>query len=181
MPLEYSGLDKAMSPTSTGGVRSVADNVTHDLHELMVREQIGELRARYCWYVARGDYEGVIGLYTPDGVYESSTNGARQTFRGASELRERLSRTVQPGRLFPMIHAGVTVVNGNEAYGTCTMQARTANPDMPTLSGYYHDRFRVHANVWLFSERRFFTYQPTFERSGLDMIGAPDVGLSASH
>jgi len=166
--------------TEEGPVTDKQDPV-QIMHELLVRQRVSELRARYCWYVSRGDYEGMVQLYTPDGLFEFSVLGPRETHRGHAQLREGLARSVYPGEIFPMVRNEVTVVDGDTAVGTCTMEARTTHPDMPRFSGYYHDRFRVHDGVWRFAERRFFRYMPVFERSGLDIVGAPETGLSAQH
>ena len=149
--------------------------------ELQARTALSELRARYCWYVSRGDYEQVAALYTPDGVFEFALDGKRVTCEGIEAIREELARSTFPGLVFPMIHNQVTFVAGDTAHGTCGMEAKTTVKDLPTFSGYYHDRFRVHQGQWRFTYRSYFRYYPEFERSGLDLDGSPEKGLSAQH
>jgi hypothetical protein len=153
----------------------------NDVRELLVCQAISILRSKYCWYISRGDYEKMVELYTPDGGFEYEMDGKRVYHKGTAALRECLAHTTYPGFVFPMIHNEVTFVNGDEAHGVCSMEAKSTSRDMPFFSGYYHDKFRVHAGAWRFSERRFFRYFPVFERSGLDVDGMPETGLSTRH
>lgn len=143
------------------------------LRELVVRETLKELRARYCWCAARGDTESMTLMFTSDGLFEFTLNTERRQCRGHDEIRAWLEKTTLPALVFPMAHNEVFVINGDEAVGTCGMEARTNAPDVPFFSGYYHDRFRQVDGKWLFCERRFFRYWPNFEASGLDISGNP--------
>jgi len=150
------------------------------LHDLLAREAVRELRARYGWHAARGDYEAIVGLFAPDGMFEVKYDGARRQLRGREAIRAFLQATMAPGMVFPMIHNDIVTVEGDEAYGTCAMESRS--PDgKGGFSGYYHDRARRHEGRWLFSERRWFFYVPEFERSGLGLDGLPETGLAAIH
>jgi SnoaL-like domain len=152
------------------------------LHELIARERIKELRASYGWHAARGDYESVVQLFAPDGIFEALIfESERKVFRGHEEIRGFLKSSMFPGVVFPMIHNDITRVAGDEAWGTCAMEARTTLQQLPAFSGYYHDRARKLEGGWRFTERRFFRYLPHFERSGLDLEGRPEVGLAAQH
>jgi hypothetical protein len=152
------------------------------LHEFMARERIKELRALYGWHAARGDYESVVQLFAPDGIFEALIfEKERKVFRGHEQIRDFLKSSMFPGVVFPMIHNDITRVSGDEAWGTCAMEARTSLQQLPAFSGYYHDRARRFAGGWMFTERRFFRYLPQFERSGLDFEGRPETGLAAQH
>jgi hypothetical protein len=152
------------------------------LHELMVREQIKELRALYGWHAARGDYESIVQLFAPGGVFEALIyESERKVYRGHEEIRGFLKDSTFPGVVFPLIHNDITRVAGDEAWGTCAMESRTSVAQLPFFSGYYHDRARNFGGRWLFTERRFFRYLPRFERSGLDFEGKPETGLATQH
>jgi hypothetical protein len=161
-------------------------NTTDDnaarVHELLAREQLKELRALYGWHAARGDYEAVVQLFAPDGVFECLVfESERKVFRGHEEIRGFLKQSMFPGVVFPMIHNNIVRVTGDEAMGTCAMESRTPQPQLPAFSGYYHDRARNFGGRWLFTERRFFRYFPNFERSGLDFEGKPESGLATQY
>jgi hypothetical protein len=148
--------------------------------EILAREQMKELRVKYCWYVCRGDYQRVAELYTPDGIFEFEQNGKRHALKGAEAIREGLKARVRPGEIIPSVYNHTILLRSpTEAVGSCTMEAHTTSADRAPFGGYYHDFFRQQAGKWLFSERRFFRYWPDFERSGLDMEGSPETGLSA--
>jgi len=149
--------------------------------DIVAREEIKELRARYCWYVSRGDYERIVAMYTPDGIFEFLAGDKRMSVQGHEALREWLKNSTLPGVVFPLIHNEIIMIDGDNAVSTCAMEARTVNPEIPAFSGYYHDRLRRQGGRWLFSERRFFRYYPRMERSGLDIDGSPESGLSAQH
>jgi hypothetical protein len=151
------------------------------LRDLAAREEIKELRARYGWHVARGDYDRIAELFTPAGVFEVLNDGRRTAYRGREAIRALLASRAAPGQLFPMIHNEIITVDGDHAFGSCAMQSLSPLPGQPGFSGYYHDRFEVREGRWLFTERRFFFYIPVFERSGLDLDGQPETGLAAQH
>ena len=161
---------------------TTSDETLALLQELMARERIKELRASYGWHAARGDYESVVQLFAPDGIFEALIfEKERKVFRGHEEIRAFLKSSMFPGVVFPMIHNDITRVSGEEAWGTCAMEARTSLQQLPAFSGYYHDRACKFGGRWLFTERRFFRYLPHFERSGLDCEGRPETGLAAQH
>jgi SnoaL-like domain len=152
------------------------------LHELLARERIKELRALYGWHAARGDYESIVQLFAPDGVFECLVfERERIVYRGHGEIRGFLKQTVFPGVVFPLIHNDIIRVKGDEAVGSCAMESRTSQPNLPQFAGYYHDKARVVDGRWLFTERKFYRYLPQFERSGLDFEGKPEQGLAMQH
>jgi hypothetical protein len=81
----------------------------------------------------------------------------------------------------PLIHNHTIEVKGDEAFGTSVMEAHGPKMTPDRWSGYYHDRLRRVDGKWLFVERRWFRSWPSFERSGLDIDGTPETGLSAQH
>jgi hypothetical protein len=119
-------------------------------------------------------------LFTPDGIFECLYEGKRKRMHGQDEIRAFLRATMGPAMVFPLLHNEIVVVQGNNAYGTCAMESRSADGKI-AFAGYYHDKARLHEGQWRFSERRWFLYVPVFERSGLDLDGKPEVGLAAIH
>ena len=150
------------------------------LKELLDREEIKEMRARYCWHVVRSDGEKLAALYTPDGMFEVHNGGPPMIFKGREAIAKTITQT-PPGTIFPVIHNHTVVITGDDAYGTSVMEAHgpTLKPDR--WSGYYHDRLKRVDGRWYFTAWRWFRYYPTFERSGLDMDEKPETGLSAQY
>lgn len=141
--------------------------------DLEAREAIKELRARYGWMAAHGDFAGVAGLFAPDGVFELTIGDTRRRLVGREVIHGFLTPTMKPVYVIPMIHNHIIRVEGDEATGTCAMESRVAPNSEQGFAGYYHDRARRTGDGWLFTERRWFAYHPVFEDSGLDCYGAP--------
>ena len=149
------------------------------LYQLLAAEQIRELRAKYCWYVAHRQFDKLVGLFTPDGLFQFTQDGKTTDVKGRDAL---LKVYVNTSPTYPATHNHTVVVTSeNEAYGTCTMNAR-AVAEVPEFGGYYHDKYQRIDGTWYFTERLWFRSWPgPFERSGLDMDGNSESGLSADH
>lgn len=141
--------------------------------EIEDREAIKELRARYAWHVARGEYIGVAGCFAPEGVFEFSTRTGRYRLVGREAISDALAPLVTPVAVMPVLHNHTIAIAGDEAWGTCAMESRAAPNYEGGFVGYYHDRMRRFEGVWLFTERRWFLYSPVFEHSGLTIDGEP--------
>ncbi len=150
------------------------------LEELLAVERIKELPSKYCWYVARREFEGILGLYLPDGLFEVTMDSKTYAYRGREALLGVLTGSAPT---FPASENHVVVLTSpDDAYGTCTMKARAPTAPVPEFTGYYHDKYKRVEGKWYFAERRWFrTWPAPFERSGLDMDGKPETGLSADH
>ena len=158
-----------------------AQSIEAQIHDLMATKLITELRARYGWHAARGDFEGIVGLFAPEGIFETAVaDGTRHRLTGQAEIRAFLLGNMVPGMVFPLIHNDIVVVQGDTAYGSCAMETRSADGKL-AFSGYYHDKARIVDGQWRFTQRLYFTYVPRFERSGMDMDWQPETGLAAIH
>ncbi|MGI4792601.1 MAG: nuclear transport factor 2 family protein [Janthinobacterium lividum] len=146
---------------------------------LEANEAVRELRARYAWHAARGDYDGIAALFAPDGAFEFTGLGERRTFVGRDAIRAMLSQTMTPQMVFPFIHNDIIKVDGDRAVSTCTMDTNISPGRDHGLIGYYHDDLRRIDGVWLFERRRWFLYHPTFEESGLDADSNPAPSRTA--
>ncbi len=138
---------------------------------LEAREAIKEQRARYGWHIARANHEGVASLFTPDGVYESLQEGRRICCAGRDEILAMLRRMLQPRILFPMLHNHIIEVDGDSAWGTCVMEARLAPELGEGFSGFYADKLTRVDGEWLFTERLWYLYTPSFEENEFNEYG----------
>lgn len=125
------------------------------IQELEDRDQIKELTARYCWHVARGEGDAVAGLFTDDGALEVN-DGSFRPVRGREALLKFYRSAVnQPEIAIPFIQNHIIEVHGDEARGTCGIEARfSRNGESVTAAGYYEDRYRREKNGWRFVERK---------------------------
>ncbi|HEV2171710.1 MAG TPA: nuclear transport factor 2 family protein [Candidatus Binatus sp.] len=135
----------------------MAKSIDQRVQELEDREEIKELTARYCWHVARGEGEAVANLFTDDGVLDVTDSG-RSPVRGRETLLKFYGRSVtEPEVAIPFIQNHIIEVNGDEAHGTCGIEARfSRNGESVTAAGYYEDKYRRERGRWRFAERKLF-------------------------
>jgi len=150
----------------------VSQDIEQRIARLEAREQVKELRSTYAWHAARGARDCIAALFTPDGAFETKAQGERVRLEGRDAIHAYLEKSMWPDMVFPIIHNHVIDIDGDNAVGTCVMEAftkgRIAEPFPDGFLGYYHDRaVRQPDGRWLFAERRWFTYWPEFENSGL--------------
>ena len=87
--------------------------------EMLDRDAIRDLPVRYCHYVWSGNLEGILGLFTEDGIF--STEGATDpvAVKGQAELRKFYGGAVERIGARPYIHnividlKGATKATGN--------------------------------------------------------------------
>jgi len=133
----------------------MAKLIEQRVQELSDREEIKELTARYCWHVAHGEGEQVALLFAGDGVLATSDANFKPV-RGQEELLKFYRNAVrEPELAVPFIHNHIIEINGDEAHGTCTIDARfIRNGESVLAAGYYHDRYRRENGKWRFVERK---------------------------
>ncbi len=127
------------------------------VQELADRDEIRELTARYCWHVTRGEGEATANLFTDDGVLDAADGGG-PLLHGKPELLDFYRKNVREPRIaIPFIHNHIINLNGDEATGTCAIEARfTRGGDSVTAAGYYEDKYRRVDGKWRFVERKLF-------------------------
>lgn len=160
-----SGGDKATAKSADEGAFS------DQLRELQAREEIKELRAKYCWYATRSDAESYRTLFTEDCRFEYKVDGERRWFEGPDAI-SAIVAAISPGTVTPIIGNHTIVIDGDEAAGTCAARNTIRGPDgtSVTVSGFYSDRFRFEEGRWKFLERRWFTYSPEYEENDQPLI-----------
>src|SRR5271170_4470941 len=104
----------------------MAKSIEQRVQELEDRDEIKELTARYCWHVAHGEGEAVADLFTDDGVLD--VNDAEfEAVRGREALLKFYRASVrEPEAALPFIQNHIIELNGDEAHGTCAIEARFA-------------------------------------------------------
>jgi ketosteroid isomerase-like protein len=135
----------------------MAKSLEQRIQELEDRDAIKELTARYCWHVAHGEGEAVAKLFTDDGVLDV-TGAASGPLRGKDDLLKFYRSSVrEPEAAIPFIQNHIIHLHGDEAHGTCGIEARFArNGESVTAAGYYEDKYRRVNGEWRFVERKIF-------------------------
>ena len=119
------------------------------------KDEIRELTARYCFAVAEGDADTIVGLFTDNGIFE--TRGTVVAGRAAlQEFYDELAGGVTPK---PFIQNHVIDVDGDSAQGRCGVEIRMVRKgEAYTVAGHYHDTYWRVDGAWKFAKRDFQTY-----------------------
>ena len=135
----------------------MAKSLEQRIQEIEDRDQIKELTARYCWHVAHGEGEAIANLFADDGVLEV-TDGSFKPVQGRDALLKFYRTSVnKPEMAIPFIQNHIIHVDGDNAHGTCGIEARfTRNGESVTAAGYYEDKYRRVGGEWRFVERKIF-------------------------
>src|ERR1700688_2098778 len=105
---------------------------TEDLvRELAAREAIRDLSARYCDCIWRKDLDGLVSLFTEDGIFVVEGLEVEAISRGRAQLRKVYEKAIAEmnPRLFIHSHV-VDLLGGNRATGRCYAEVYSANIGM---------------------------------------------------
>jgi len=135
----------------------MAKSIEQRVRELEDRGQIIELTARYCWHIAHGEGEAAANLFTDDGVLDM-TDADSKPVSGREAILKFYSASVrEPEVALPFIHNHIIELSGDDARGTCAIEARfSRNGESVTAAGYYEDKYRREGGRWLFAERKLY-------------------------
>jgi hypothetical protein len=126
--------------------------------DLLDREAIRDLPVRYCHYVWTNDVDGMMGLFTEDGLLSTASDADDKVreIKGAAALRDFYVGLDQM-KPRPYIHNHVVKLEGEgRASGTCYVELRVATKAMASLgTGYYDDEYVRDGGVWKFRARRY--------------------------
>ena len=126
------------------------------VRELLDREAIRDLPARYCHYVWKGDVEGVVGLFTEDGSMWTSDPNLPEGTQGRENLLRGYAAALGDMAPRPFVHNHVVEVQGpDRATGTCYVEIRaTREGKRWTGAGWYDDEYVKVGGEWKFRSRR---------------------------
>ena len=122
------------------------DQEDHDLNndriiqQLLDKDEIRELTARYCHAVVDGDADTIVSLFCSDGVFRSHTLAPQ----GHDELRSFYAAGVGQRTHKPFVHNHVIEFDSEDlAHGRCSVEIRVLQDGQPyTQAGHYLDRYR---------------------------------------
>ena len=131
-------------------------NANNLLKDLLDREAIRELPARYCDCVWRNDIPALVKLFAPDGRFSMATAAQTNVAQGHAELLDFYARGLAMTPR-PYIHNQVVELGKKgHAVGRCALELRSAKRDMEWLgAGYYLDHYVKLKGVWKFASREF--------------------------
>jgi SnoaL-like domain len=137
----------------------MAKSLEQKVQELADREEIKELTARYCWHVAHGEGEAVARLFTDDGILDVLQPDFKAPHGMEALLKFYRTSVREPELAIPFIHNHILEIDGDDAHGTCCIDARfNRNGESVIAAGYYNDKYRRVGGKWRFAERKI-TFQ----------------------
>ncbi len=123
---------------------------------LLDREAIRDLPARYCDCVWRGDIDGLVELFTEEGLFVIKSLEGETRVEGRPALKEfyRLGLRHQQR---PLIHNVVVELHDAEhASGRSCLDMRSVKHNFEMMgAGHYADEYRKLDGRWYFSARVF--------------------------
>lgn len=128
--------------------KSISDSVA--------RSEIAQLIARYCHYVRTRQVDKILGLYTPDGVFDMPANmrpgGVRS---GRAMIEETFRDNLESMDPWPFTHNHVIEIDSEDhAHGFVYTEFRLGSEDMRLgFIGCYDDHYRKEGGTWKFQSR----------------------------
>lgn len=126
------------------------------LGELLDRETIRELPARYCDCIWRGDIDALVQLFTADGSFVIKTVEGETRVQGREALTE-FYRVGLRHQQRPLIHNVVVDLKPKgRASGRACVDLRSAKHNFELMGvGHYADEYRKVRGRWMFETRLF--------------------------
>src|SRR5271163_2099988 len=117
-------------------------NLEQRLRLVEDREEIKELKAKYCWYATRGEWSGVADLFVEDSIFDARAPGSAPVhWEGRAEILRNFLE-INP-KVMPLILNEIIEITGEEAVSTCTMLSPIGlNPSSRGFTGQYRDLLR---------------------------------------
>lgn len=135
-----------------------------NLEDLLAREAIRDVMARYTMAGDRLKEDEFVAVFTADAIMESEGVPAADSFRyqGHAQIRQWISRWRNPPpgaathqATFVRHHLSTSQIDLIDANSARARTYWVAHTDIgPDHAGYYLDLFRQEAGVWLIAHRR---------------------------
>jgi ketosteroid isomerase-like protein len=119
-------------------------------------DQIRRLADDYCWYADARDVDGMVSLFTKNGVMDAQAVGMN-IIQGHEALRE-FYKLILPMHEYSQHLSGTHRIDieGDSAKGTSyyLMQGAIMGAGPISAAGYFEDQYVRTADGWRFSSRR---------------------------
>jgi hypothetical protein len=127
------------------------------IDEMLDREAIRDLPVRYCHYVWSNNLEGVLSIFTEDGLFSAGGAGPSHEVKGQEALRKFYASEPDRVGARPFIHnIVIDLKSPTRATGYAYLELRSAAQQMKWLgTGYYEDEYEKVNGQWKFKSRRF--------------------------
>ncbi|HKD67036.1 MAG TPA: nuclear transport factor 2 family protein [Candidatus Binataceae bacterium] len=132
------------------------------IDEMLDREAIRDLPVRYCHYIWTRNVDGIMSLFTDDGIFGMEGLGAPQEVKGREALRKFYGQIATGAGPAPYIHnIVIDLKDATHATGTSYPEVRSTGEQMKLMAlGYYADEYEKVGGQWKFKARRFKNMHP---------------------
>lgn len=134
------------------------------IEQLLAKEDIRDLKARYCRCLDTKDWHGLASLFLADAVLDVQQDTGNPPINGRSGILDQIRFAVIGAATSHQVHTPeIVFVSADEATGTWAMQdrvvwqpGRSPLPGVASMTGYgqYHERYRWTAEGWRFASVR---------------------------
>lgn len=134
------------------------------LQILLAREEIRNLKARYCRFLDTKDWDGLGGLFLVDAVLDVQQDTGNSPITGRAGILDQIRFAVIDAASSHQVHTPeIAFASMDEASGVWAMQDRVVwqagkspVPGIASITGYgqYHERYRRAEDGWKFAEVR---------------------------
>lgn len=135
--------------------------------------EIQRLANDYCWFADTHDVDGILSLFTADGVMDAEALGM-ETIRGEESLR-KFYDTIIPLHEYSQHLSGTHRVDldGDKASGTSyyLMHGAVKGAGPISAAGYFEDQYERTADGWKFSSRRGVPLAPPNLSAMIEAVG----------
>lgn len=140
------------------------EDLEEEIRLLSSREEIKELKSKFCRDVDEQNYENLQTLFSEDAliIYSHLNHADYGEYQGPEGIRDFVESMVDEivGFRVHMIHNPILSVNGDQAEGRWYFEVPVVFKDTNTpgwVQGTYHDEFRRNEEGWRISrlEGRF--------------------------
>lgn len=136
----------------------MTEALLQEMQNVIDREAIRALPARYCHCVWQKDLDGYANLFTDDGSF-STDDPSLPHAQGREGLRKMISNGLDTRKPRPFIHNHVVELLGpDRAKGTCYVEVRMLRDGKKwQLTGFYDDEYAKVGGEWKFKSRKITT------------------------
>ena len=136
----------------------------NQIEQLVAKEDIRELKARYCRCLDTKDWDGLAALFLDDAVLDVQQDTGNLPITGRVGILDQIRFAVIDAATSHQVHTPeIAFVSDDEATGVWAMQDRVVwqpgkspLPGVASITGYgqYHERYRQTADGWKYASLR---------------------------
>jgi hypothetical protein len=128
------------------------------VREIADRQEIYDLAHRYCDCLWRKDLDGLVKLFTDEGVFKAEGVETEAVVQGHKQLKKMYQKSIEEMNPRVFIQSRIVdLIDDRQATGRCYVAVYNASVGMELLGfAYYEDEYAKVKDSWKFATRRYF-------------------------